>query len=267
MTRTRIGPGQVITGDVRAGEDLSIHGRVRGQIEAEGLVIIEAGAVIEAGVRAREVIVRGVVVGDVHAVDLLEVTANGQVAGSVQTKRLKLHAGGRIAGVVATGTPVQGFHFSHRRGSATGSTLRTGAMAATPRASRPTTPPSPRARSSSFATAPRAVASPLSSRATPAPTPLNPAADIRASDSWTMDSPSDERPPLDPRRGDDDPTILDRLPAFPSIDDTRTPAPAGSDLPERTPPVTEEHVEVTSEPPGEVVETDAASEHEAHEPS
>ena len=113
-TLTHIGTGITVVGTLRAGEDLTIAGRVRGRIEAEGAVIIEAGAIIEADVLARELIVRGVVIGDLTVVDTLEVTANGQVLGNVTSRRIHLRPGGRIQGDVSTGVEQQGFIYPDR---------------------------------------------------------------------------------------------------------------------------------------------------------
>lgn|GEM_PF-3348624 len=114
-TPTHIALGQTITGVLRAGEDLTVSGHVKGRIESEGVVIVDAGGIVEADIRARELIVRGVVVGDVATVDSVEVTANGQVLGSITTRRVVMRAGGRILGDVSTGTEVQPFLYPERR--------------------------------------------------------------------------------------------------------------------------------------------------------
>lgn len=120
MAHTLISAGQVVSGTIRAGEDLVIAGRVRGSVESEGLVVVEAGGVIEADLRAREIVVRGVVVGEVAAVEQLEVAANGQVLGTVKTRRLLLRPGGRIHGDVTTGMEIQAAVYSDRLSGAQG---------------------------------------------------------------------------------------------------------------------------------------------------
>lgn len=115
---THIGTGHFVVGAIRTGEDLTIAGRVQGSVDAEGLVVVEAGAIVEGDVRARELVVRGVVVGDIATVDGLEVTANGQVLGGITTRRLLLRTGGRISGEVTTGVEVQAFTFSERQAGA-----------------------------------------------------------------------------------------------------------------------------------------------------
>lgn len=127
-TPTQIANGHTIVGILRAGEDLTIAGHVKGRIEAEGVVIVEAGGIVEADVRARELIVRGIVVGDVASVDVVEVTANGQLLGSVTTRRVVMRAGGRILGEVSTGVEVQGFVYPERVATATAVRRSTGTV-------------------------------------------------------------------------------------------------------------------------------------------
>jgi cytoskeletal protein CcmA (bactofilin family) len=127
-TPTQIANGHTIVGVLRAGEDLSIAGHVKGRIESEGVVIVEAGGIVEADVRARELIVRGIVVGDVASVDGVEVTANGQVLGSVTTRRVLMRAGGRILGEVSTGVDVQGFVYPERVAAAAQARRGTGTI-------------------------------------------------------------------------------------------------------------------------------------------
>lgn len=115
---THIGTGHLVVGAIRTGEGLTIAGRVQGRVDAEGLVVVEAGAIVEGDVRARELIVRGVVVGDIATVDGLEVTANGQILGAITTRRLLLRTGGRISGEVTTGVEVQAFTFNERQAGA-----------------------------------------------------------------------------------------------------------------------------------------------------
>jgi len=116
VSTTHIGANETIVGNLRAGEDLSIAGRVQGRIDSEAGVIIEAGAIVEADIRAKELIVRGVLIGTSQVVDQVEITANGQVVGDIHTRRLQLRAGGRVQGEIATGMEVQPYAFDERAG-------------------------------------------------------------------------------------------------------------------------------------------------------
>ncbi|MFT7581928.1 MAG: cytoskeletal protein CcmA (bactofilin family) [Myxococcota bacterium] len=103
-----------ITGALRCGEDIVIFGRVQGLVESAGLVVIEAGAIVEANIHAQELVVRGVVVGEIEAVDGVEIAASGQILGDIKTRRMNLVAGGRISGVVQTGMELQPYIYNER---------------------------------------------------------------------------------------------------------------------------------------------------------
>lgn len=107
-----IAAGHRVVGTVSAAEDLVILGRVEGRIQSEGMVTIEVGAIVEAEILARHVVIRGVVVGDVSGVEGIEVAAQAQVLGDLRTRRLALKAGGRVAGAVLTGVEVQPFIYA-----------------------------------------------------------------------------------------------------------------------------------------------------------
>jgi len=95
-----------VTGTITAAEDLLVQGRVEGRILSDATLVIDASAIVEGEILARHVIVRGVVVGDISAVEQIEVAASGQVLGDLRTRRLALKSGGRISGLVHTGIEV-----------------------------------------------------------------------------------------------------------------------------------------------------------------
>jgi cytoskeletal protein CcmA (bactofilin family) len=95
-----------VTGTISAAEDLLVQGRVEGRILSDATLVIDASAIVEGEILARHVIVRGVVIGDVSAVEQIEVAPSGQILGDLRTRRLALKAGGRISGLVHTGIEV-----------------------------------------------------------------------------------------------------------------------------------------------------------------
>ncbi|MDR1787487.1 MAG: polymer-forming cytoskeletal protein [Treponema sp.] len=70
-----------------------IRGRVSGNIDARGLLVIDEGAVVEADVKASRVIVRGKVKGDVTAEEKVEIMASGKVRGNVHAPEVSMEPG------------------------------------------------------------------------------------------------------------------------------------------------------------------------------
>ena len=88
--RTFIDPGASFEGKLRLNEDLLIECEFRGEIESDARVIIGESAGVEAQIRAREVEIRGAVVGDVVATRQLTLRAGGRLHGAVETPCLEI---------------------------------------------------------------------------------------------------------------------------------------------------------------------------------
>ena len=106
MNASHIGPGHRVEGTISSGEDIIISGRVRGKILCDATATVAPGAIVEATVTARTVIIHGAVVGDVEAADLIEVAATGQVRGDLKARQIALKPGGRVLGGIATAMDV-----------------------------------------------------------------------------------------------------------------------------------------------------------------
>lgn len=104
---TRISENQRVEGTLRASEDVNLAGRLYGRLESERTFTVEATGYVEAECFAKTLIVHGVVVGDIHVSEDLIIERTGQVQGSIRARRMKLRAGGRISGQVATGVEVR----------------------------------------------------------------------------------------------------------------------------------------------------------------
>jgi cytoskeletal protein CcmA (bactofilin family) len=70
-----------------------IRGRVSGIIDAKGLLVVDESAVVEANIDTSKVIIRGVVKGDVNALEKVEITATGKLAGNVMTPQISMETG------------------------------------------------------------------------------------------------------------------------------------------------------------------------------
>lgn len=100
MAGTIIGQGIIIEGELTAEEDVEVAGTVRGKLTAEGPVAIEAGATIEADVRATTISVGGTVTGDVTATERVDLLSGGRLVGNVKTARITIADGASFKGNV-----------------------------------------------------------------------------------------------------------------------------------------------------------------------
>ncbi len=85
-----------------------IDGHFRGEIVAEGLLVIGETGVVEAKVQVGSLLIRGTVVGDITAKERVEIGASGDVEGSVEAPILKVEEGARLVARVAMGEGLRG---------------------------------------------------------------------------------------------------------------------------------------------------------------
>ncbi len=105
-TASVIGPGTVVRGGVRGDGDLEIQGRVEGSVIVNGEVTVAEGALIKSDIRARRVIVRGAVRGNVSADELLILEAGARVLGDLGAPQVGIRPGGLVKGHVSTAGPL-----------------------------------------------------------------------------------------------------------------------------------------------------------------
>ena len=70
-----------------------IRGKLSGEIESHGLLVIDEGAVVEANVNASKVIIRGSVTGNVTATEKVEVSVTGRLIGNVTAPEVFMETG------------------------------------------------------------------------------------------------------------------------------------------------------------------------------
>jgi len=95
---TVIGKDTAIIGTLQGPGSVRIDGRVQGEVDVEGEVIIGEGAVIEATVKGKNVQVAGHLTGNIVARGLLEILATGLVIGDVDVQSLKVADGAVFRG-------------------------------------------------------------------------------------------------------------------------------------------------------------------------
>ena len=96
---TSIGATIVITGEVTSGEDVTVDGRIEGQLLVrDAALTIGERAQIQADVRGARVVVRGLVSGAISASERIELTATATVDGSLSANRVVVADGAQFNG-------------------------------------------------------------------------------------------------------------------------------------------------------------------------
>nr|WP_217446030.1 bactofilin BacP [Myxococcus sp. CA040A] len=165
VNNTVVGPSILISGRLTGDEDLTVRGRVEGELTLSRTLIVEPSGVVKANVAVRNAIVSGVVVGNINATESVELTREGRMVGDIHAPRVIIVDGASFRGRVDMGDVEPGRLPSERPVVA-----RPAAPVTRPTATpaRPSTPP---ARPS----APPARPMPPAATARPAPAPTAPA--------------------------------------------------------------------------------------------
>jgi len=75
-----------------------IRGKFSGEIDAQGLLVVDEGALVEAAILAPNIIIRGRVTGNVTATVKLEISGTGDLTGNVTTPYISMETGARFNG-------------------------------------------------------------------------------------------------------------------------------------------------------------------------
>lgn len=96
-----IGKSVVIKGELSGSEDLVIEGQVEGKIELrQNVLTIGANGRIKAQIFAKQVIVFGEVIGDIHASEKVDIRDNGSVDGDLTSPRVAIAEGAHFRGSI-----------------------------------------------------------------------------------------------------------------------------------------------------------------------
>jgi len=85
---TVIGQSILISGKLTGDEDLTVQGRVEGELTLTRTLIVEPSGVVKANVAVKNAIVSGVVVGNINATESVELTREGRMVGDVRAPRV-----------------------------------------------------------------------------------------------------------------------------------------------------------------------------------
>lgn len=100
---TIIGPSILINGKLSGDEDLTVRGRVEGELSLTRTLIVEPSGIVKANVEVKNAIVSGVVVGNITATESVELTREGRMVGDIRSPRVIIVDGASFRGHVDMG--------------------------------------------------------------------------------------------------------------------------------------------------------------------
>ena len=100
---TIIGPSILINGKLSGDEDLTVRGRVEGELSLTKTLIVEPSGIVKANVQVKNAIISGVVVGNISATESVELTREGRMVGDINAPRVIIVDGASFRGRVDMG--------------------------------------------------------------------------------------------------------------------------------------------------------------------
>ena len=100
---TIIGPSILINGKLSGDEDLTVRGRVEGELSLTKTLIVEPSGIVKANVQVKNAIISGVVVGNISATESVELTREGRMVGDINSPRVIIVDGASFRGRVDMG--------------------------------------------------------------------------------------------------------------------------------------------------------------------
>lgn len=103
MKESVISAGLAIEGKIIGTGHVRVAGKFKGDVQVEGNLHVDAGAILEGQVRASEVIVSGELQGNIENAKRVELQQGGVITGDVKAGSLTVAAGSRMRGNVEFG--------------------------------------------------------------------------------------------------------------------------------------------------------------------
>lgn len=99
-SQTTIGPTLRVKGELAGDEDVTIEGRLEGIVSLNRSLIIGKTGIVEADVRALNVIIHGRVVGNIIAEGRVEIHPTGKLEGNIKSPKINIQEGAQFRGNV-----------------------------------------------------------------------------------------------------------------------------------------------------------------------
>ena len=87
---TIIGSGSAISGDIKVNGFVRIDGDIDGNLETDGNVIVGENVRIRGDVKAKSIIIGGIILGNVHAVESAKLLSNAILIGDVISHKVQI---------------------------------------------------------------------------------------------------------------------------------------------------------------------------------
>jgi cytoskeletal protein CcmA (bactofilin family) len=100
----RILAGTIITGDVVSDGDIRVDGKVVGNMQVTGKLVIGENGRVEGEVACKNAAIAGQLAGTLKVDQTLSLTASAKLQGQVQVEKLAVEPGAEINGSVSMGT-------------------------------------------------------------------------------------------------------------------------------------------------------------------
>jgi cytoskeletal protein CcmA (bactofilin family) len=101
-----LGKNVTVKGQIFAREDLTIDGEVEGTVEChEHRLTIGPNARVQAGLKAREIIIQGSIQGNVDASDKIDIKKEAKLVGDIKTSRIVIEDGAYFKGSIDISKP------------------------------------------------------------------------------------------------------------------------------------------------------------------
>jgi cytoskeletal protein CcmA (bactofilin family) len=81
------------TGTLHFEKPFMIRGKVSGEINATGVLVIDEDAIVNANINALRVLIRGQVKGDINASQKVEISVSGRLLGNITTPEIFMESG------------------------------------------------------------------------------------------------------------------------------------------------------------------------------
>lgn len=100
---TIIGPDASFKGDFKFDSAAKVLGSFEGSINGKGVIHIGDGCKCKAAIAAKEILIEGVVEGNVEAGDRVELKTNGRITGDIVASKMTMADGASIDGYCRIG--------------------------------------------------------------------------------------------------------------------------------------------------------------------